>query len=144
MSYKNWTKTSKAYQNYITASEKCAAAFAKKAEPTTVKPQLGKPWSGYGCGPRQYVQNIEEIIDLEISRYKSGNISGASLGNETISNSQGNNVLSMVTTMKMWIDMETGTVHHKYNPNASSSKITHEEIIESVTEAIYDHGLATR
>lgn len=37
---------------------------------------------------RLYVQNIHEIIGLDIERYNTGNISSASLGGETISNSK--------------------------------------------------------
>jgi DNA-binding NarL/FixJ family response regulator len=57
----------------------------------------GKPWTSRdGRITRTYLNGslIARLIGLEVERYRTGNISSASIGNETISNLEANRILN--------------------------------------------------
>lgn len=64
-----------------------------------------RAWTGSNGATRQYVQNIEELIGLDIDRYGSGNVRGAALDGESLSNAAARDIAGA----KAWID-EDGTI----------------------------------
>lgn len=89
---------------------------------------------------RRYIANIPEIIDLDIVRYKTGNIKAATLRDEVISNSEANRILSAVRSARYYLD-DTGELHF-YNPNnryngyREPREITMLDIANAVLDAI--------
>lgn len=129
MTYNEWQNTSPAYRAYVEASERCAKEFAPRVEAELnqwVHPRTGQT--------RRYVNNLEALIGLETSHYNTGNIAGAWLDGEVISNSQAYKIRSMIGQMKVWVDAE-GTIHW-YKVNSSNRHLDCADVIEAVKAAL--------
>ena len=110
MSYTDWAATSTAHAAYRAATTRCDEAFATDTDPAPVTPVLGT-WTHPGTREtRRYVNNIREIIGLDVSYYRSGNISQAALDGDTISNCEANRIMAAIRNIKIWVD-DAGQVH---------------------------------
>lgn len=79
---------------------------------TTIKALEAKGATRWTKGDhdRLYLNGLaREIIGLEVNRYKSGSISSATVGGETISNAAASRILSAIDSA--YIDLKTGTLH---------------------------------
>ena len=63
-------------------------------------------WTARNGQTRRYVNGWEPLVGLEVTRYKTGNISGASVNGEGISNAAAGRLLGI----KVWID-DADVVH---------------------------------
>lgn len=61
---------------------------------------VGKRWEGRNGAIRYYINDWAALVGLEIDRYKSGNICGASYRGEPLSNGKAGRLL----TGKLWIE----------------------------------------
>jgi hypothetical protein len=57
---------------------------------------------------RVYFNNLDELFGLTCSYYNTGNISGARLDGETISNSRAGEIARALGASKVWYDVPTG------------------------------------
>ncbi len=97
-------------------------------------------WTHPGTGEvRLYVNNLAEVIGLDVSFYKTGNVSSAALDGERISNSKAAQLLGV----KVWLlDGEDGPqvgergVRVFVKNLASNAPITAAEIAEKVRAAL--------
>lgn len=76
--------------------------------------KLGKVWEKNGM-KRIYIneQIITQAIGLELSFYKSGNISNSTLNGETISHSRARDILFDIKDGKFWFDLSDNQLHIK-------------------------------
>jgi hypothetical protein len=134
--YTNWTRTSRAYAAYQAAAATCDTAFTPA--PTMPAPAFGE-WRRPGTTEiRRYVNNIHELIGLDISRYRTGNISSASLGDEWISNSDAGRLGSNAKELKIWVDAD-GILHWR-NTGWSARAMTADDVINRVRACVAAHA----
>ena len=62
---------------------------------------------------RIYFNNLDEMYGLELTRFKSGQISTAYLDGEKISNNKARELYSKLTDSKLWYDVKTGEFQNK-------------------------------
>lgn len=88
--------------------------------------KVGKLWIHPKTGEKRwYVNKAWELVGLEVSYYKSGNISGSTLKGEAISHGRAG---KMITTLdKFWIT-EDGECHASYIVDRELFDYTCEEI----------------
>lgn len=67
----------------------------------------GSEWQR-GDKHRVYFNDLASLYGLEVSRYNTGNISGARLNGEEISNGQARKLISTLQVAKLWWDVPTG------------------------------------
>jgi|SRR5690554_1577770 len=150
MSYTTWTKTSKAYSDYLVASQRCVAAFSEtKAETVeTAETIIPEPVLGTWVHPktgqtRYYVNNVATLIGLSYTRYNTGNISSAALAGKYISNSEANRVLGNVSYCKVWMD-EDNQLHMKAPHSFSNCRsIAAADVLTVVRGSLVAHGYMT-
>lgn len=149
--YTEWKRTSPAYRAYRNATIKCRRAFANivpaataSAKTETVKntsvpmPKLGK-WTHPGNGEiRYYVNNLAELVGLETGHYNTGNISGAWLNGEIISNSEGRRIHDMCYYGKVWVHTD-GTLGYK--AISGTRELSAQDVFDRVNNALAVHGL---
>ncbi|MCG6493455.1 hypothetical protein [Kitasatospora sp. A2-31] len=85
----------------------------RKRRPVVFTPEAmvaigGKRWQRNGMD-RVYFDNWAELAGLDVSYYKSGNISDATYRDEAISNSQARLILGSLS--KVWFDTADGKLH---------------------------------
>lgn len=68
----------------------------------------GRRWQKNGMD-RVYINDWEQFAGLEVTRYGTGNISGASIGGRSIANGRANHVLNSVS--KVYFDTADNQVH---------------------------------
>ena len=73
----------------------------------TLEENGGKLWEKESM--RRVYFNAETALNMEISRYKTGNINHASINGESISNSEAYRALNC----KFWFDLTDGKFHDK-------------------------------
>lgn len=88
-----------------------------------------KAWTSPRGAVRLYVQNVAEVIGLDIDRYKSGNISGATLGGETISNADA----GRMADARVWIDADGGAHVDNWTARAMSAETVAELVAQAWT-----------
>lgn len=87
----------------------------------------GNRWTKYGKD-RLYLGNLAYSVGgLDVSRYKTGNISGASIDGETISNSGARRLLNV--TSDMYINLQTGGINV---PNTGSLRTEEQIVVDKV------------
>lgn len=91
---------------------------------------LGKEWRK-GEYDRLYINDLPRLYGLEISCYKTGNISYATLDGEKISNSECRRLLSKFD--KLWYDNVTRTFESK-----GMDRETHEILVEAIMRHIQE------
>ena len=62
---------------------------------------------------RVYFNDLAEFFGLSCSRYNTGNISGATLNGEKISNSRASEISAALGMSKVWVDVKDGQFHYK-------------------------------
>lgn len=72
----------------------------------------GKLWEKNGMR-RVYFNSLSDRIGLSVSRYKTGNISSASLGDESISNSRARRIISNLEYGKIYYDLNDSKFYTK-------------------------------
>lgn len=72
-------------------------------------------WTARNGQTRRYVDGWHKLVGLEIDRYKTGNISSASVNGESISNGTAGRLLGV----KVWLD-DTDEVHVDYWCNGTA------------------------
>lgn len=70
----------------------------------------GKLWEK-GAMRRVYFNDLAALIDLEVEKYGTGNISGARHNGEKISNAEAGRILAGLG--KIWYDLEKGAFAHR-------------------------------
>lgn len=135
--YTTWKRTSAAFNTYLAASTACKAAFAPA--PAPVAPQLSA-WRKPGTTQtRRYINNVKDIVGLELTRYRSGNVSGASLNGSYVSNAEGCRIGAACNDAKFWID-EAGTLHYRdMSEYWGPREITFDEVRDAVSASIRHH-----
>lgn len=87
---------------------------------------LGNEWRA-GDKHRIYINNLDELYGLKVQRYKTGNISGASLDGEPLSNTKAQKLMTQLDGVfgKLWYDV-------------NSQRFMYQNISTSVAESIID------
>lgn len=80
----------------------------------------GRLWEKGGMR-RIYFNDLEQWMGLTISRYNTGNISGARINGERISNSQARRMLNGID--KLWFDLEDGQFHFRATDSALANDV---------------------
>lgn len=62
---------------------------------------------------RVYFNDLPDLLGLETSHYKTGNISGASLNGETIANCRAREIMTSLMSAKFWYDVRAGHFESK-------------------------------
>lgn len=93
----------------------------------------GNRWTKNGYD-RVYFNNWARFIDLEIERYKTGNIYSASLRGEPISNSEARRLLGAIT--KVYWDAADGQIHVKWGWDNPRS-MTRDELYQAIVDGIH-------
>ncbi len=72
----------------------------------------GRPWQKNGKN-RVYFPGraLEHVVDLQTTRYGTGNISSATLKGERIANGRARDIVSALDQAKVWYDVDTDTFH---------------------------------
>lgn len=92
----------------------------------------GNRWQKAGMD-RVYINDWQEFAGLEITRYKTGNISSASYQGYGISNSQAYKLLGSIS--KVWFDAADGKLHCKFG-GVESRVATRDEVWDRVASGI--------
>jgi len=87
-------------------------------ETTNIKPNSlekigGRRWTS-GSMDRVYFNDLAAWLGLEYTTYKSGNVSGAKLNGEDISNGSAKRLLADLSSSKFWFDCNTGEFASKF------------------------------
>ena len=92
---------------------------------------IGKLWEKNGHR-RLYVNRdvAMRLIGLDVARYKTGNISGATLDGELISNSAAGRIISALNNL--YYDLGDGKLHYCCNCHAFDD----EKLVTAIEEAI--------
>lgn len=101
--------------------ESTALAWERIARPKQMRKPVvgrlvaagGKEWRSESGAHRIYFNDLAGLYGLETSRYKTGNISSASLRGSGISNSQARKIESAFFGAKVWYDVGTKTFGSK-------------------------------
>ena len=93
----------------------------------------GREWIGGNGQRRIYLNEWHELAGLEISRYKSGNISYAAVNGERISN----NRARVLASASVWWDVDAGELRHTIRSAAESARL------DDVADALIDNLLAS-
>lgn len=72
--------------------------------------KIGSEWQK-GDRHRIYFNDLATLAGLDIDRYGTGNISGATLDGRTISNSEAKRIVSRLLDTKVWFDVADGKFH---------------------------------
>jgi len=90
---------------------------------------------------RVYFNDFSERLGLHVQLYNTGNISGATLNGEHISNSEAKKIIGRLNELKVWYDMTTGKLMLK---NDATRGVTEEErgiIIKGLRRQIKEAGI---
>ena len=93
----------------------------------------GNRWTKNGHD-RVYLNNWPELIGLEVTRYKSGNIWAASLNGERISNAEARRILGAITAV--YFDAADGQIHVKWGWDTPRS-MTRDELYQAIVDGIH-------
>lgn len=83
---------------------------------------------------RIYFDDLEELVGIEYSQYKTGNISNAKLDGERISNSAARDICSALNGSKFWYDVKTEEFSAKLYPCRNYDLL--EMLIDGITEKL--------
>ena len=79
--------------------------------------KIGNEWTG-GKHRRIYINDIYErycrLYDFKADFYKSGNVSSATENGEKITNSRASGIISDVTDIKIYVDLNTGKINAEF------------------------------
>lgn len=107
------------------------------AQQIEIMKQIGNEWQK-GDKHRIYFNNLSEIYGLNCEYYNSGNICGADLNGERISNSKAKQLIGKLLSCKVWYDVNEGklmsTVPQNDTAAAEMCKIIRSKIKQFVTE----------
>ncbi len=92
----------------------------------------GREWIGRNGQRRIYLNNWHELAGLEISRYKSGNISYAAVNGERISN----NRARVLASASVWYDVDAGELRHTIRSAAENARL------DDVADVLIDNLIA--
>lgn len=92
----------------------------------------GRRWQKAGKD-RVYLNSFETVPGLELRHYKSGNISGATLDGEDISNAEGSRLATAVG--KVYFDAADGKVHIQWGWSQPRS-LDHDEIAARIFASV--------
>src|SRR5690554_6183525 len=92
----------------------------------------GREWTGYNGQKRVYLNNWYDLVGLEISTYKTGNVSSAALNGEPISNSAGNDLRQA----KVWLDVATGQIRTDIGERAKNRHFDGNALVASLLRGI--------
>lgn len=136
MTYRQWTRNSVAYRVYNNASDECAKAFAPAPKPVV------NTWVHPGTGERRlYINNLKELVGLELTHYKTGSISSASLNGRYISNNKAGLLGEWLGRAKVFIDAK-GLIEVKaYGRN---EHLDIDDLFEIVKRACTVHGITNK
>jgi len=97
--------------------------------------EIGNEWQK-GDYHRIYINNLSQRLGLETSHYKTGNVSGATLNGEEISNSQATKMLDRCRDTKVWWDVPTERWSKKRYAIGSLSDTEVQTVINNVEAEI--------
>jgi len=89
---------------------------------TLIEKANGNRWTKNGKD-RIYFDPRNALSGLKTSRYNTGNISGATLNGELISNSKAKKLLSAAFETKLWYDLGDGKFHWYDVSNSDFAKL---------------------
>jgi len=95
----------------------------------------GKLWEK-GDMKRVYFNDLPSLLGLETSRYKTGNISAASLNSSPISNSEARRIQNALYDCKVWYDVNKDEIIGK-SPTQGKNKILEDLIDKIRLKALY-------
>jgi len=82
-------------------------------ELTTLIKLGGKEWST-STMHRVYFNDLAELFGLELTHYKTGSVSSATLRGESISNNAGYGLATTLSFGKLWFDIKKGEFGYKF------------------------------
>ncbi|OIN79364.1 hypothetical protein [Mycobacterium malmoense] len=85
-----------------------------------------RTWTGASGITREYITNLPDILGLDVDRYKSGNISSATLRGTRISNAEA----ARIAGIKAWYD-KAGRLH--VQGADSSRELTEDDVITAIS-----------
>lgn len=91
-------------------------------------------WTSRTGQNRRYINNYAPLLGLDVERYKTGNVSYATLDGEKLSNSRASQMLNA----KVWLD-DDDAVHVDYW--SAHRTMTAGEAIERITAALREQGI---
>lgn len=107
------------------------------AQQIEILKQIGSEWQK-GDKHRIYFNNLSEIYGLNCEYYNSGNICGADLNGERISNGQAKKLIGKLLSCKVWYDLVDGKFWHTAPQGdtaaADMCKVIKSKIKQFVTE----------
>lgn len=92
--------------------------------------EIGNEWEDFGKH-RIYFNDLESRLGLDVSYYKSGNVSGATQNGERISNSEAKRILGRLAGAKIFFDLKSGEFTIQYGELHSEEE---DRIINSIKE----------
>jgi hypothetical protein len=92
----------------------------------------GSRWTKAGKD-RVYLNDWTAFAGLEISRYNTGNISGASYRGEGISNSQAAKIIGSID--KVWFDTADGRLHARFGWT-ESRVASRQDVLDSIASGV--------
>ncbi len=96
--------------------------------------RIGKEWKK-GDSHRIYFNNLEKYFGLELIYYKSGNICGAKLDGEEISNSRAGEIRFCLREGKVWYDLKENKFYSRIEDcRTFTGKEMGKFIIEAIKE----------
>lgn len=124
----------------ITAEEKMTEALATATK--TIEQaleQIGNRWQK-GSMDRIYFSDLHKFAGLELSFYKTGNISSATLNGHSISNSEGRRMyMKFISSYcKLWWDVPTQKFCWKGGPDDNDLR---EQVIRGIANEVNHQGL---
>lgn len=72
--------------------------------------ELGSLWQKDGKS-RIYINDLPTLYGLSVQRYKTGNVQGATLRGQKLSNTKADKLLTTLTLGKVYFDLEDGQFH---------------------------------
>lgn len=95
--------------------------------------KIGSEWKKDDKFHRIYFNDLEERLGLDISYYKSGNVSGATQNGERISNSECKRILGRLAGVKIFYDVKAGDFKVQYGNLHDEEK---ERILDSIKDVV--------
>src|SRR6185312_14346908 len=102
-----------------------------EAEKPPVEAKLREWTPSRGGQTRHYVTNVDEILDLEVDRYKNGGVRSASLNGKSISNAEALRLIGI----KAWVGVDDKKLHLEF-AGPRPRIITEQEIIEALRKSL--------
>lgn len=84
--------------------------------------QIGNEWQK-GDKHRIYFNDLDVFYGLDVSYYNTGNVCGATLNGERISNSEAKRILNRLLDCKIYFDVKDGQWYSQYTKGDETAKV---------------------